>query len=256
MGGLFLAKETIREKNEKAAHKQAEHHEHAEVTMRDGEFAGLTKRNEDFMFHLNKKLNEANYDEEKKQGVLNDTYHELLDKQKSGLTANKLYGSVTEYTEKIIQGETRKKEERSTKNVFWLMALDNGLIMFMMFCILYALVGFFNTSKNAVNGGWVTLLGTSVIAGVGLSFFYVMMDPNRAKKGKGKNKWGRGIIVTLELVVIWMAAFGLIALIPVKYNQTLNPVVYIVLGVAAFGIRYFLNQRLHFPKLGRDVKTR
>ena len=54
MGGLSLKEETVREKNEKAAKKQTQHQEHAEVTVRDGEFAGLTKRNEDFMFHLNK----------------------------------------------------------------------------------------------------------------------------------------------------------------------------------------------------------
>lgn len=254
MGGLFLAKETIREKNEKAAQKQTEHLEHAEVTMRDGEYAGLTKRNEDFVFHLNKNLDEYNYDVEKKEAVLNDVYHELLNKQKSGITANKLYGSVTEYTEKIIGGQTQQKEKRSTSKTFWLMALDNGLIMFIMFCVLYAAVGFFDKKNSSVNGGWITLLGTSIIAGVGLAFFYVMMDPNNAKKSK--NKLGRGIIVTLELVAIWMVAFGLIALIPGQYNRTLAPVVYVVLGVVAFIVRYFLNQRYHFPKLGRDVKTK
>lgn len=254
MGGLSLKEETVREKNEKAAKKQAQHQEHAEVTVRDGEFAGLTKRNEDFMFHLNKNLDEYNYDLEKKEEVLNDTYRELLDKQKSGVTAAKLYGPVTEYAEKIIKGNNQKKEARSTSNVFWLMALDNGLIMFIMFCLMYALVGFFDHSKNAVNGGWITLLGTSVIAGVGLAFFYVMMDPNKSKESK--HKVTRGIIVTLELIAIWMVAFGLIALIPVKYNQTLDPVVYIILGVVAFGVRYFLNQKLHFPKMGRTTQSK
>ncbi|KRK09230.1 hypothetical protein FD11_GL001086 [Ligilactobacillus pobuzihii E100301 = KCTC 13174] len=254
MGGLSLKEETVREKNEKAAQRQEKHQEHAEVTVRDGEFAGLTKRNEDFMFHLNKNLDNYNYDLEKKEVVLNETYRELLNKQKSGVTAAKLYGTVTEYTEKIMQGQTQKKEERSTSKTFWLMALDNGLIMFIMFCVMYALVGFFDKSKNAVNGGWVTLLGTSVIAGVGLAFFYVMMDPNKTKQSN--HKVIRGIVVTLELIAIWMVAFGLIALIPVKYNQTLNPIVYIILGVIAFGARYFLNQTLHFPKMGRDVGRR
>jgi Uncharacterized membrane-bound protein conserved in bacteria len=119
MGGLSLKEETVREKNEKAAKKQTQHQEHAEVTVRDGEFAGLTKRNEDFMFHLNKNLDEYNYDLEKKEEVLNDTYRELLDKQKSGVTAAKLYGPVTEYAEKIIKGNNQKKEVRGTSNVFW-----------------------------------------------------------------------------------------------------------------------------------------
>lgn len=249
-----MKKGTVREKNEKAAKKQAQHQEHAEVTVCDGEFAGLTKRSEDFMFHLNKNLDEHDYDPVKKEEVLNETYRELLDKQKSGITAAKLYGPVTTYAEKIIHGHNQKKEERSTSNVFWLMALDNGLIMFIMFCLMYALVGFFDQGKNSVNGGWVTLLGTSVIAGVGLAFFYVMMDPNRSK---GSNhKIARGIIVTLELIAIWMVAFGLIALVPARFNQTLNPVIYVILGVVAFGVRYFLNQKLHFPKMGRTAQRR
>lgn len=249
-----MKEETVRKKNEKAAQKQAQHQEHAEVTVRDGIFSGLTKRNEDYMFHLNKYLDEYNYDPEKKEQALNDTYRELLDKQKNGVVASKFYGPVTEYAEKIIKGRNERKEERSTKRTFTLLALDNGLIMLIMFCVMYTFVGFFDKSKNSVNGGWITLLATAIIAGVGLAFFYVMMDPANAKNSS--HKILRGVIVTVELVAIWMVAFGAISFIPAKYNQTLNPVVYIVVGVAAFFLRQYLNQKLHFPKMGRDIGRR
>ena len=252
-----MKEDKVREKNAKAARKQAQHQknaEHVEVTARDGDYAGLTKRNEDFLFHLNKSLDEYNYDPEKKAEVLDNIYRELLDKQKSGVTATKLYGTVSEYTEKIIQGQNKKSDVRSTKSLFWLMALDNGLVMFVVFCVLYAVVGFFDHSGKAVNGGWITLLGTSFIAGISLAFFYTMMDPRRATTSG--HKLLRGFFLTLELVVIWMAAFGVIGLIPVKYNATLDPVMYIILGAVAFGIRYYLKRKLNFPKIGRDIRKR
>ncbi|MBF0845748.1 DUF1129 domain-containing protein, partial [Streptococcus danieliae] len=39
-------------RNEKAAQQQQARAKEVEVTMRDGKFSGLTKRNEDYLFHL------------------------------------------------------------------------------------------------------------------------------------------------------------------------------------------------------------
>ena len=39
-------------RNEKAAQQQQARAKAVEVTMRDGKFSGLTKRNEDYLFHL------------------------------------------------------------------------------------------------------------------------------------------------------------------------------------------------------------
>lgn len=62
-------------KNAKAAEKQAKVRaekavEEVEVTVRDGRYAGLTKRNEDYMYHLGKALDKKNYDQEKKKRPL------------------------------------------------------------------------------------------------------------------------------------------------------------------------------------------
>ncbi len=45
-------------RNEKAAQQQQARAKEVEVTMRDGKFSGLTKRNEDYLFHLDKALTE------------------------------------------------------------------------------------------------------------------------------------------------------------------------------------------------------
>lgn len=125
---------------------------------------------------------------------------------------------------------------------------DNGLIMFIMFCILYAVMGFFSKTQPDMNGGWITLIATSAIAGCGLAFFYRMMADNSKTKSK-KKKWTRGILVTLELIAIWMIAFGLIAFIPASINRTMSPIVYAVLGVAGYFVRRYLKGKLHFQNM-------
>lgn len=240
-------------KNAKAAERQAEVRaekavEEVEVTVRDGMFKGLTRGNEDYLFHLNSALDKQGYDSEKKEKVLNEMYLELREKQKQGIVARKLYGTVTERCNKIVNGETLDDGRSDDMPSYWVMALDNGLIMFIMFCVLYAVMGFFTPKANpGMQGGWITLIATSAIAGCGLAFFYRMMAAN--SKTKGRKKWVKGILVTLELVAIWMIAFGIIAFIPESINRTMNPVVYTILGVAGYLVRRYLKKKLNFQSV-------
>ncbi|HAP23806.1 MAG TPA: DUF1129 domain-containing protein, partial [Lactobacillus sp.] len=210
-------------RNEKAAQQQQARAKEVEVTMRDGKFSGLTKRNEDYLFHLDKALTEKNYDPEQKEQVLTEMYQELKEKQKQGVVATKLYGTVTEKAELIVNGP-KKSEAPTELPKFWILALDNGLIMFIMFCIMYTLLGVFSPKQADVSGGWITLLATSTIAGVGLAFFYRSMLS--ARKEKGKKRWIKTLLITLELILIWVVAFGVIAFIPVSINRTMEPIVY------------------------------
>lgn len=230
-------------RNEKAAQQQQARAKAVEVTMRDGKFSGLTKRNEDYLFHLDKALTEKNYDPEQKEQVLTEMYQELKEKQKQGVVATKLYGTVTEKAELIVNGP--KKSEAPTESPkFWILALDNGLIMFIMFCIMYTLLGVFSPKQADVSGGWITLLATSTIAGVGLAFFYRSMLS--ARKEKGKKRWIKTILITLELILIWIVAFGVIAFIPVSINRTMEPIVYAILAGLGYLVRRYLKKKYNF----------
>ena len=230
-------------RNEKAAQQQQARAKAVEVTMRDGKFSGLTKRNEDYLFHLDKALTEKNYDPEQKEQVLTEMYQELKDKQKQGVVATKLYGTVTEKAELIVNGP-KKSEAPTELPKFWILALDNGLIMFIMFCIMYTLLGVFSPKQADVSGGWITLLATSTIAGVGLAFFYRSMLS--ARKEKGKKRWIKTILITLELILIWIVAFGVIAFIPVSINRTMEPIVYAILAGLGYLVRRYLKKKYNF----------
>ena len=230
-------------RNEKAAQQQQARAKAVEVTMRDGKFSGLTKRNEDYLFHLDKALTEKNYDPEQKEQVLTEMYQELKEKQKQGVVATKLYGTVTEKAEFIVNGP-KKSEAPTELPKFWILALDNGLIMFIMFCIMYTLLGVFSPKQADVSGGWITLLATSTIAGVGLAFFYRSMLS--ARKEKGKKRWIKTILITLELILIWIVAFGVIAFIPVSINRTMEPIVYAILAGLGYLVRRYLKKKYNF----------
>ncbi|BDI01035.1 DUF1129 family protein [Ligilactobacillus murinus] len=230
-------------RNEKAAQQQQARAKAVEVTMRDGKFSGLTKRNEDYLFHLDKALTEKNYDREQKEQVLTEMYQELKEKQKQGVVATKLYGTVTEKAELIVNGP-KKSEAPTELPKFWILALDNGLIMFIMFCIMYTLLGVFSPKQADVSGGWITLLATSTIAGVGLAFFYRSMLS--ARKEKGKKRWIKTILITLELILIWVVAFGVIAFIPVSINRTMEPIVYAILAGLGYLVRRYLKKKYNF----------
>ena len=230
-------------RNEKAAQQQQARAKAVEVTMRDGKFSGLTKRNEDYLFHLDKALTEKNYDPEQKEQVLTEMYQELKEKQKQGVVATKLYGTVTEKAELIVNGP-KKSEAPTELPKIWILALDNGLIMFIMFCIMYTLLGVFSPKQADVSGGWITLLATSTIAGVGLAFFYRSMLS--ARKEKGKKRWIKTILITLELILIWIVAFGVIAFIPVSINRTMEPIVYAILAGLGYLVRRYLKKKYNF----------
>lgn len=230
-------------RNEKAAQQQQARAKEVEVTMRDGKFSGLTKRNEDYLFHLDKSLTEKNYDPEQKEQVLTEMYQELKEKQKQGVVATKLYGTVTEKAELIVNGP-KKSEAPTELPKFWILALDNGLIMFIMFCIMYTLLGVFSPKQADVSGGWITLLATSTIAGVGLAFFYRSMLS--ARKEKGKKRWIKTLLITLELILIWVVAFGVIAFIPVSINRTMEPIVYAILAGVGYLVRRYLKKKYNF----------
>ena len=230
-------------RNEKAAQQQQARAKEVEVTMRDGKFSGLTKRNEDYLFHLDKALTEKNYDRKQKQQVLTEMYQELKEKQKQGVVATKLYGTVTEKAELIVNGP-KKSEAPTELPKFWILALDNGLIMFIMFCIMYTLLGVFSPKQADVSGGWITLLATSTIAGVGLAFFYRSMLS--ARKEKGKKRWIKTLLITLELILIWIVAFGVIAFIPVSINRTMEPIVYAILAGLGYLVRRYLKKKYNF----------
>lgn len=231
--------EDIRRKNRQAAERQAKMREkerQARVIRINEQFAGLTKRNTEYMVKLSRALDEEGYDPSKKELALKDVYEELKLKQKEGCVAAKIYGPAAKKADDIIHGAERRKKEEPPK--FWELALDNGLLMFALFCVMYGIMGLFS-KKQVADAGWITLFSTAVIAGVGLGAFYKIMG-NR----KAKHRFLRGALAFAILLLVWFAAFAVIAKIPPKINLPLTPLGDFIFSAIGFGVRYWLKKKL------------
>jgi len=108
----------------------------------------LTKRNADYMRQMRKSLEATKLSSEQQQTVLNEMTATLLSEQGRGTTARQLYGTVQERTEAIVNPK-KTAVERERAN-YWITSLDNGLMLFMIFCLMYGIMGFIgnNATKN------------------------------------------------------------------------------------------------------------
>ena len=61
----------------------------------------LTRKNEDFMYQLNKQLDRLGVPSDKKDSMLKETIDKLLAGQKKGQTARALFGTPTEYAKEL-----------------------------------------------------------------------------------------------------------------------------------------------------------
>ncbi|MFT8837615.1 DUF1129 domain-containing protein [Liquorilactobacillus satsumensis] len=232
-----------KKRNEEVAQKQTEALQEKATEKKvavQNQFAGLTKRNEDYMFRLNRVLEERDFPAEKRTAAIQEMTAELLEKQRQGVIAAKYYGTVTERAQEIIAGPKKVY----TPPAFWKIALDNGLMIFTLFCAMYAVLNQFSVKGGQTNNGILTLLVTSAFAGTGMAYFYRVTGQRRS--GGKKMPFWRVILVSLAFMLLWVAIYTLIAQVPFL-NQGLSVFAYAVLAVLAFGLRYLLKKKLDIP---------
>lgn len=145
------------QKNAAAGQRQRQHlKEDRQKTGMMFENAGLTRKNEDFMYQLNKQLDAQGATAEAKTALLEETMTALLEGQKTGQTAKGLFGTPTKYADELLHPKKTPAEQQQTSTV--LMSVDNGLMFFAIFTFMFGLIGLMqpSTLKLAQHGsaGW------------------------------------------------------------------------------------------------------
>lgn len=51
------------------------------------------------------------------------------------------------------------------------------------------------------------------------------------------------MLLTLVLVIVWVSAYTIVVNVPGVINQSLEPIVYVILAALVFGLRYFLKKK-------------
>lgn len=212
---------------------------------------GLTRKNEEFIYQLNKQLDAKGAKPDKKDEWVNETIEKLQAGQKKGQTAKAMFGTPTAYAEDLMNPKKKEPELQGTSN-YGLLALDNGMMFFAIFSFMFGLISFMNPSSLSQNGHYgssgLTAILIVAIAG-GLLFGYIakIMAPYKDKKtGKivQRSLWARiGMIVVA--FAIWIGIYTLTALLPNSINPQTNKWIYIILGVVIFGADLYLRTRFH-----------
>ncbi|MEG0373953.1 MAG: DUF1129 domain-containing protein [Enterococcus sp.] len=204
--------------------------------------AQLTKRNEQYIFDLKKSLAAANLSEELQAIALGGILPELVEGQKTGKTARQLFGTVGERTEAILAAPAPDRE--GTKYEMW---LDNSLLIFVFMTVF--MTGVMPLlAKNAVTSqqqGLISILVGSISGGYA---FYLIHKKIYVFDRPGADQTGRpggfkSILIMIGIMLVWIFVFMLSAFIPAVVNPVLDPTINIILGAAAFGLRYFLKKK-------------
>ncbi|QBO36408.1 DUF1129 domain-containing protein [Periweissella cryptocerci] len=200
---------------------------------------GLTKRNEDFMFQLNKHLDASGMVGGDKRVALEEVVEELKAGQKAGKTAKQLYGTASEKAASINQP---KRQGLSGNNKgFWPNAIDTALMFFAMFSLVFGISMMTAKGNTGATYGIVGLLLTAISGGLIFAYIQGILAP--ANPDNRKPIWFR-IVITILAVLIWMAFYGVsFTVIPKALNPGLPGFVYIILAVIAF-VGFILERRV------------
>ncbi|RHH68425.1 DUF1129 domain-containing protein [Vagococcus sp. AM17-17] len=201
----------------------------------------LTKKNDQFIFDLKKILDEegVEVDERQKIETFNTMLKELVEGQKTGLTAKHLYGTPTEAVVFITT-----KPAAPLKTNFGSMWLDNSLLLFTFLSVMTGILTMVSKSPQPTQG--ILSITIGAMSG-GLSFYLIyryiyIYDMPGADRSKRPGVWKTGGIMALCFIP-WLMIFSLSAFIPHAINPSLDPVLTLILGVVAFGIRYLLKKK-------------
>ena len=231
-------------RNAQAGQRQKQH-EKAQRQESGNAFAsyGLTRKNEEFIYQLNKQLDRLGIAKDKRDAMITETVTKLQAGQKQGQTAKALFGTPTEYA-KELKNPKPKDEPVDNKRSFKLLSIDNTLIFFSIFTFMYGLMFLLSPeilkTKQYGSSGITAIVLVAVIGGVLFSYIMLQLQP----RGRTKRRpLATRILILVCGLVLWLGIYMLASWLPNIINPRLNAWVYIVFGVVAFGgDMYFRNR--------------
>ncbi len=196
----------------------------------------LTKKNQDFLFRLNKGLAETDkLNETEKEEILGEVEEKLSEGQKLGHTAAQLFGTPSEALEKFLNPIRLAKGFHDYSFAF--LATDTALVLIMFLTGFFTVTMGFSGSKAGSEGiGIVSILLLSIWGGAIYTLAMQRLIPNPQEDNQKKKlpNWLLMIIVA----VLCIGGFTLFLYVP----SFLNP----VLPVWGNGLVFFIAWALYF----------
>jgi len=203
----------------------------------------LSNKNQDYVLRLEKFLTEdQNYTMDQVKPAIDQILPEIIVAQRKGIPASSLYQKAPK--EKAIEIANPQKE--APKNKFWMHAVDNGLLYFVIFAGFFGVVQLFNINSKQQNGvqqmGILTVASVTILFGILMAYYNDLVTREKSKRPPMWKVVLIGIFL-VGIVMVWITFTSMPFLRVI--NPVLNPWVYIVLAVIAFFVRRWFRQKYH-----------
>ena len=187
----------------------------------------LTKKNEQYVLQLERSLKEAQVSKAKITSTLEEMLPVLVEKQKKGLTARQLFGTVTQQTQSVLEGP---KKDPTVKSPDWQIAVDGGLMVGGFFALIAGITLFLNPEQSEAMGV-ISLIMNFVVGGLALL--------------KGKRGYIRYLVVSSLVMLAWLVlVMGTQLLIPTSINYVFPAIVYLFIGSGSLVLKWYLKKTL------------
>lgn len=195
----------------------------------------LTNKNKDYMFQLNSRLDELDYNSNWKELVFNEMLQEIIAAQATHITARKLYGTVTEQADNIV-GKKVQPGEDEVRSPNWQIFIDGALLMGGLFGIVFG-ISSWNNPENSI--GLLQFLMNFILGGVSI----VVLTKYMPKPGETKG-FLKYMVATVVVILFWVLFLSVVlTVLPNLLNPALPAVV--VLGLSALSLlgRWFFKRK-------------
>ncbi|GAB2027265.1 DUF1129 family protein [Lactovum odontotermitis] len=207
--------------------------------------ASLTSKNTDYIHDVHRLLSQTGRSDDEIKTILEEILPEILEAQKSGVTARVLKGTPTEFTAKYKPKAAEKAKKETNKNPY-LMLLDSFLLVFAILGALFGIsMEFQKSASSATVYGLTALILCSIIAAFGMYTVYRQQSKTEAESGEKISLWQR-LKPTIQLIGFFAVIYVVLifsAFLPRALNPLLDGITMIILAVIAFGIRFLLKRK-------------
>ncbi|KRN27589.1 hypothetical protein IV38_GL002045 [Lactobacillus selangorensis] len=220
-----------------AAAKQQQKNQAIESETPDQMIKHLSKRNDDYVFRLRKALQEGGMSAAEEEKTVNELLPDILKAQHQGHPANQLYGSPLKKADDILHAPVPEKQ-----TPYWQLVIDNTLLFFGLFTAFYGIMDL--VAKNSTSQQGTGIVSTIVISiAVGFMMAYSTMWANN--RGKHTRPIWQMLLMFVGVFLVLLVVIGLMSHLPASFNPNPSGMVYIVLAVITFGVRFFFKRYYH-----------
>ncbi|MBC2170715.1 DUF1129 domain-containing protein [Listeria booriae] len=201
----------------------------------------LTKRNLQYVQEVEKHLRElGQYGEEQQANMIYEMTEKILENQKQGVTARKLFDvTPTEYVKALTVKATPVGETAGK----WWIALDGGLLVLGAMMLISGVSAIFQGQTL----GLAVLFVTFLVGGAAM--MVLRKYAGAMRQGEKGGTW-KYLVIAMVVILVWMTIMTVVqVIVPASWNYEMDPYPMVIVGALLLVLRFYLKKKKNIPNL-------